>query len=215
MKKNERAYAKPGKHVINNHDTERSLIISPGVATRSIRTAALQLVGVEEPVMFETEESAFHGELMRLHRDTASFKPITGYKVMQLVRNPFDRFWGNYLHVVLPEIKHLNNHSVGNLVEHMFGPDRDYSELGIWWYNEHMIPQYYRARGLKLDEITRLEDDGIEVACDWLGIKPVENVKKDRQKMEWRGGKWAGPARETLAKALRCDFKHYGYDPSE
>lgn len=201
--------------VISNHQERKSLIISPGVASLFIRTAALQLVGAREPKILNGEEDGFYDSIVRLLTPVSSQKPPTRYKVMQLVRHPFDRMFSVYKWVVKDEVLKHGNRSIDNLSIIMFGPSRDKSEIGEYWYNDHFRPQAHKARHIKGLHVAKLEEDGANEALDWLGLKPVENIKQGREKVDWRNGKWEGDSRAVMTKAYQCDFRKYGYNPSE
>lgn len=199
-------------HCINNHNLQRTLIVSPGVATLSCRSAAMQLLGKEVPEYFLDDElhKGIHGYVMTEISSLATDAPPEGYECLQLVRNPIDRLWAVWLHVLkwqmhTPE----GSMSIDNMLKTMISWQGRNTELGEYRFDVHLMPQCYRSQvGVPY---VRLEEGGYAEACEWLGVEPVENKKHGRKRMPWRG-RWHGEGLAIAEMLYLCDMHAYGYD---
>lgn len=199
-------------HCINNHKTGRTLIISPGCATLSCRSAAMQLLGKKVPDYFLDDDlhKGIHGYVMTEISSLSTDLPPDGYECLQLVRNPLDRLWAIWLHVLKWQMNNPEGSmSIDNMLKTMISWEGRNTALGEFRFDVHLIPQSYRAPFGS--SFVKIEEDGYARACEWIGVEPVENKKKDREKMKWRERGWASEGRHIAEALYICDFHRYGY----
>lgn len=199
-------------HFIHNNELRRSIVITPGVASLSIREAAVQLLGKPVPTMLEDDanHSGLNVELADALIPITSYQKKPGYEIMRLVRHPVDRALGAFKHVIRPEKRGtFKNENFEYVFKSMFTVGHN----GAMKARAHFKPQITFAPDKSIPFV-KLEDGGYQQVCDFMGVLPVPNRKDGREQIRWRG-KLDEELKTMLTMAYACDLKTFGYSIDE